>query len=137
MRLGRTDGRLGTALTRAGDACPPPVAPGAAPPGGGDAAPAFRCGFTVQDGVLKGHGTLANIASELMVGGRHTVDRTGLTGVYRIELHWSPDNTAGLPADAPPEIVTALREQLGLRLQAATAPTEVLVIDSAERPEDD
>ena len=70
------------------------------------------------------------------MAGRHTVDRTGLSGVYRIELLWSPDNAAGLPADAPPEIFAALREQLGLRLQAGTAPTEVLVIDSAERPEE-
>jgi uncharacterized protein (TIGR03435 family) len=80
-------------------------------------------------------GTLAMIGSELVVAGRHTVDRTGLAGVYRIDLRWSPDNTPGLPADAPPEIFTAVREQLGLRLQAATAPTEVVVIDSAERPE--
>lgn len=116
----RSDGRLGTGLARVGDACAPPV----------------RCGFTVQDGVLKGNGTMTNIASELMVAGRHTVDRTGLSGVYRIELLWSPDNAAGLPADAPPEIFTAVREQLGLRLQAATAPTEVLVIDAAERPEE-
>ena len=80
-------------------------------------------------------GTLANIASELVVAGRHAVDRTGLGGVYSIELRWSPDHTPGLPVDAPPEIFTAVREQLGLRLQPATAPTEVVVIDSAERPE--
>jgi len=107
-------------LTRVGDACTPPI----------------KCGFTVQDGVLKGTGTLTNVALELMVAGRQTVDRTGLAGVYRIELLWSPDNAAGLPADAPPEIFTAVREQLGLRLQASTAPTEVLVIDSAARPEE-
>ena len=131
LRLDRTDGRLGAGLTRVADACPPPL------PAAADAAtPRIRCGFTVQDGVLKGTGTLANIASELMVAGRRTVDRTALAGVYSIDLRWSPDNTAGLPADAPPEIATAVREQTGLRLHAATAPTEVLVIDSAERPED-
>lgn len=132
LRLDRTDGRLGTALTRVADACPPPM-PAAQ---SSDAAPRIRCGFTVQDGVLKGTGTLANIASELIVAGRRTVDRTGLAGVYSIDLRWSPDNSAGLPADAPPEIITAVREQIGLRLQASTAPTEVLVIDSAERPEE-
>ena len=116
----RSDGRLGTGLTRVGDGCAPPT----------------KCGFTVQDGVLKGIGTLTSIASELAIAGRHTVDRTGLTGVYSIDLRWSPDNVAGLPADAPPEIFTAIREQLGLRAQAATAPTEVLVIDSAERPDE-
>ena len=85
---------------------------------------------------MTGMGTLTAIAAELVVSGRHAVDRTGLTGVYRIDLRWSPDNNVALPADAPPEIATAVREQLGLRLQAATAPTEVLVIDSAERPEE-
>ena len=120
LSLLRSDGRLGAGLARVGDACAPPV----------------RCGFTVQEGVLKGMGTLTNIASELGLAGRHTVDRTGLFGVYSIDLRWSPDNVAGLPADAPPEIFTAIREQLGLRAQAATAPTEVLVIDSAERPDE-
>jgi uncharacterized protein (TIGR03435 family) len=116
----RSDGRLGAGLRRVADECAPPV----------------RCGFTLQDGVFKGTGTLAGIAGELGIAGRRTVDRTGLSGVYSVELRWSPDNAAGLPADAPPEIFTAVREQLGLRLQAATAPTEVLVIDSAERPEE-
>jgi len=134
LSLGRPDGRLGSSLTRVADACPPPVPP-AAQSGAPDPAP-VRCGFQVGDGVLKGMGTLANIASELVVAGRHTVDRTGLAGVYRIDLRWSPDSTPGLPADAPPEIFTAVREQLGLRLQAATAPTEVVVIDSAERPKE-
>jgi uncharacterized protein (TIGR03435 family) len=133
LSLGRPDGRPGSALTRVADACPPPVPP-AAQPGAPGPAP-IRCGFQVGNGVLQGMGTLAIIASELVVAGRHTVDRTGLAGVYRIDLRWSPDNTPGLPADAPPEIFTAVREQLGLRLQAATAPTEVVVIDSAERPE--
>ena len=135
LRVARPDGRLGPSLTRVADACPPPTPPGA-PPAAAGTAPPIRCGFTVQEGVLKGMGTMANIASELVVAGRHAVDRTGLAGVYSIDLRWSPDNAAGLPADAPPEIFTAAREQLGLRLQAATAPTEVLVIESAERPEE-
>jgi uncharacterized protein (TIGR03435 family) len=134
LMVARSDGRLGPALTRVADACPPP--PSGAPPAASAGAPLVRCGFTVQDGVLKGMGTLENIASELVIAGRRTVDRTALAGVYSIDLRWSPDNVAGLPADAPPEIFTAAREQLGLRLQAATAPTEVLVIESAERPDE-
>ena len=115
-----------TAFTRVADACPPrtrharrrsrsplPV----------------RCGFTVQDGVLKGMGTLASIAGELGIAGRRTVDRTALAGVYSIELRWSPDNTAGLPADAPPEIFTAGARAAGAAPAGATAPTEVLVIE--------
>jgi uncharacterized protein (TIGR03435 family) len=120
LSLLRPDGRLGAGLTRVGDTCAAPI----------------KCGFTLQDGVLKGTGPVAGIAGELGIAGRRTVDRTGLAGVYSIELRWSPDNVAGLPADAPPEIFTAIREQLGLRAQAATAPTEVLVIDSAARPDE-
>ena len=131
----RPDGR--PSLTRVADACPPPGAPqpdqraAPAPP-----APApIRCGFTLQDGVLKGAGTLTGIASELVVAGRRVVDRTGLEGVYTIDLKWSPEAAAGQPADAPPEIFTAIREQLGLQVKAAATPTQVLVIDSAEPPD--
>lgn len=135
LSLLRGDGRLGPSLTRVADECPA-VGP---PPGGAapSTPPPIRCSFRLQDDVFTGMGTLASIASELSVAGRRVVDRTGLQGVFRVELRWTPDAAAGLPADAPPEIFTAVREQLGLRLQAATAPTEVLVIDSAARPESD
>lgn len=67
--------------------------------------------------------------------GRYVVDQTGLTGRYDFELHWAPDNT---PADSPlaasPSIFTAVEEQLGLKLEPATAPLDTLVIDSAEKP---
>ena len=140
LSLARADSRVGPGLARVAESCPPPGAPSAPPPAGGAPAgtpPPIRCGFTLQDGVLKGTGTLASIASELVVAGRRVVDRTGLAGVYSIDLKWTTDAAAGQPADAPPEIFTALPEQLGLRLKAATAPTQVLVIDSAERPEAD
>ncbi|HWB32479.1 MAG TPA: TIGR03435 family protein [Acidobacteriaceae bacterium] len=67
--------------------------------------------------------------------GRIILDRTGLTGVYDFSLHWTPDDT---PADSPaaggPSFFTALQEQLGLKLEPATAPIDVLVIDSAQKP---
>ena len=133
----RADGRLGPALMRVADSCPPPIPPAPTPRGGVAAGepPPVRCGFTLGTGVLKGTGTLASIASELVVAGRRVVDRTGLSGVYSIELRWSGDETAPAAADAPPGILTAASEQLGLRLRPTTAPIEVLVIDSAERPD--
>jgi uncharacterized protein (TIGR03435 family) len=67
--------------------------------------------------------------------GRYLIDKTGLAGRYDFELHWTPDNT---PPDSAlaggPSIFTAVQEQLGLKLESASAPVDVLVIDSAQRP---
>ena len=80
--------------------------------------------------------------------GRPVVDKTGLKGNYAFNLHWTPDSSedehdrqAGLPV--PPEppaeangpsLMTALQEQLGLKLEPKTEPVQVLVIDHAELP---
>lgn len=67
--------------------------------------------------------------------GRYLIDKTGLTGRYDFELHWMPDDA---PADsglaAGPAFFTAVQEQLGLKLESAKAPVDVLVVDSAEPP---
>jgi uncharacterized protein (TIGR03435 family) len=63
--------------------------------------------------------------------GRIVVDQTGLTGSYDFTLEWAPDDAPDSPA---PSLVTALREQLGLRLEPQKAPVEILVIDSIARP---
>ena len=34
----------------------------------------------------------------------------------------------------PPSLYTAIQEQLGLKLDATKAPTDVMVIDHVERP---
>jgi len=59
-------------------------------------------------------------------------DKTGLTGGYNFHLKWSSDETAA--TDDAPSIFTAIQEQLGLKLQPAKGPVEVLVIDSVEHP---
>ena len=61
---------------------------------------------------------------------RVVIDKTGLTGEYDIDLAWSPDNEP----DSGPSIFTALQEQLGLKLEPAKAPLDVVVIDHIERP---
>jgi uncharacterized protein (TIGR03435 family) len=93
------------------------------------------CGFQYTDGLIRGRGvTLDQIAAELTAG-RTVVNRTGLDGGYDVELRWTPDATQVAGDDAPPTLTTALREQLGLRLEATTQTMEFLVIDSAERPD--
>ena len=80
--------------------------------------------------------TMGALADSLRyAAGRTVIDQTGLTGRYTMELHYTPDNTA---ADSPlaggPSIFTAVQEQLGLKLEPSTAPLDVLVIDSAQKP---
>jgi uncharacterized protein (TIGR03435 family) len=68
--------------------------------------------------------------------GRTVIDKTGLAGHYDFELRWTPDNVpaSAVSDSSGPSIFTALEEQLGLKLEPATAPLDVLVIDSAEPP---
>ena len=63
------------------------------------------------------------------------IDQTGLTGKYDFTLKWARDDaqpnadTKGLPG-----LVTALQEQLGLRVESSKGPTDVIVIDHIEKP---
>jgi uncharacterized protein (TIGR03435 family) len=67
--------------------------------------------------------------------GRPAVDQTGLAGRYDFQLRWTADESKA-PADgsAPPGMFTAIQEQLGLKLDAVKAQTDVLVVDGVERP---
>jgi uncharacterized protein (TIGR03435 family) len=67
---------------------------------------------------------------------RTVIDKTGLPGLYDIELKWSRDDATDLPADAPPTFFTALQEQLGLKLQPSKGPVDTLVVDHVEMPSD-
>ena len=85
---------------------------------------------------------LVNALSD--VAGRPVVDRSGLTGTYDITLKWAPEfppgtliNGAPPPPSDGPSLFTALREQLGLKLEPARAPVPVLVIDSVQMPTPD
>jgi uncharacterized protein (TIGR03435 family) len=68
---------------------------------------------------------------------RLVIDKTALTGNYDLTLQWTPDGApASTDADSAPPIYTAVQEQLGLKLQPAKAPVEVLVVDHAAMPSD-
>lgn len=70
---------------------------------------------------------------------RPVVDRTGLTGTYDFDLRFAVAGLGAVSPDAPnlPSIFTAIQEQLGLKLEGARGPVEVLVIDALERPTPD
>jgi len=73
--------------------------------------------------------------------GRPVIDKTGIKGMFDFHLEFAPDETTGgtAPPDVAtdpsgPSIFTAVQEQLGLKLESAKGPGEVLVIDRVERP---
>jgi uncharacterized protein (TIGR03435 family) len=69
---------------------------------------------------------------------RPVMDRTGLTGTFDFSLEWSPERAATADQDTAvgPNFFEALRSQLGLKVVATTAPSETLIIDSIERPDE-
>jgi bla regulator protein blaR1 len=82
------------------------------------------------------------------LGGQIVLDQTELKGEYDFTLKWTPDTgfsasvansgqdsgTALLPDPSGISIFTALREQLGLKLETKRAPVDVMVITHVERP---
>jgi uncharacterized protein (TIGR03435 family) len=63
------------------------------------------------------------------------LDQTGLSGRFDFVLKWTPDDEKVVDeAVASPGIFTAMREEIGLKLEAVKAPAEVLVVDKVERP---
>ncbi len=91
--------------------------------------------------------TMADFAGVMQgaVLDRPVVDQTGLTGRYDFTLDWTPDEfqfvgfgpNAPRPApapDAPPDLYSAIQQQLGLKIESTRAPTEVMVIDHVEKP---
>ncbi len=78
---------------------------------------------------------------------RPIIDKTNLMGLFDMKLEWVPGAEAppgpfGPNPNAPPpppsddavSIFTAIQEQLGLKLESAKGPVEVIVVDSAQRP---
>jgi uncharacterized protein (TIGR03435 family) len=81
------------------------------------------------------------IGLQLQNDARPCVDLTGLTGYYDFTLSFMPLLPPGASADSLPneyndlpDIFTAIREQLGLRLTAQKGPVEDLVIDAIDKP---
>jgi len=78
-----------------------------------------------------------------LVVGRTVIDKTGYAGAFDMRLVFQPDeSTPVLPPPPPggnfhpetPSLPAALQEQLGLRLEKARGPVEVIVIDHVEQP---
>ena len=137
-------GQPGPALKPAADDCSPEAlaARRQAPPG---SLPPLFCGLQNQ-----GPGKLAltgmplsfyatNLSNQV---GRFVVDRTGLEGRWDFKLTFAPAPPPGQPAGTTPvavdpnapDLFTALREQLGIKLDATKGPVDVFVVESIEKP---
>jgi uncharacterized protein (TIGR03435 family) len=72
-----------------------------------------------------------NLSSER---GRPTLDRTGLSGQFDIQLDYVADTLSALSGAAGPSLEVALEEQLGPKLRRGRGRVEFLVIRSVQQP---
>jgi uncharacterized protein (TIGR03435 family) len=138
--LARSDRTLGPKMRASTAACAGPSGP-----------PIFNAPVTCA--ARLGHGrlsaadaTLAQLATSLSSTVQRVVrDRTGLMGRYSMEVAFTPERMpqasgtnagATSPVSIDPNgtsIFTALQEELGLKLESARGPVDIVVIDSIER----
>lgn len=77
---------------------------------------------------------------------RLVIDETGLTDEFDIDLYWTPDPASLQLRPGPPEVgkageaaepssplISAIREQLGIRVVPKKGPVDVLVVDHIEK----
>jgi len=131
LTLANKDGSLGPRMRKSSLTCPGP-----------------GCDFKLNPGTLAARGLTTDRLAFSMANfsglGRLIVDRTGLMGGYDMDMEWTPmtrlppagnlDPQANAPASDEASILTALREQLGLKLESSRGPVPMLVIERVEKP---
>jgi uncharacterized protein (TIGR03435 family) len=119
--LANKDGKLGPELTPSHADCTP--------------GPSSPCGIRGGNGDVTYTGlAIPQIATSLagFPAVRSPVaDRTGLTGRYDLHLIYGSE-----PSDTAPNLFTAIVEQAGLKLQPEKSLVDFIVVDRAERPEE-
>jgi uncharacterized protein (TIGR03435 family) len=104
----------------------------------------YPCGgFNInRGGLLTGYKvSIAQMTQALaFIVGRTVTDRTGLKGIYDIDVRWSADElgqepgaSAPTPDSSGPSLFSALQEQLRLKLEAQKGPVDFIVVDHAEK----
>jgi uncharacterized protein (TIGR03435 family) len=91
--------------------------------------------FSMGRGCIRSDGMeISNLVASLSNPvGRLIIDNTGLKRKYRFDLTWTWNDEPN-SGDKGPSLFTALQEQLGLKLEPAKAPVQVIVTDHIERP---
>lgn len=137
--VARTDGRLGPQLQPAVLDCGQAGTQQPRPGADGLIGAEKRCDVISTEGrMVSGSAPLDQFADLLMAwAGRRVINATNLNGRFAIDLRFSIPPQGAEPARGTvgaPEIFTALREQLGLKLEPSKTEVNVLVIDRIERP---
>lgn len=66
--------------------------------------------------------------------GRNVVDKTGVAGEFDFEIKYVEDRGAAATADVSgPDFLTAMQEQLGLKLESQKGPVQIVIVDHAEK----
>lgn len=148
MILAHPDGKLGPGLRTT--TCEMPPGAGEAPRPIFQPSPSGRprCGEIRRDIVdglwifrIRGH-AVRNLISmhflEALVG-TPVVDRTGLAGTFDIDLEYVPDTLINADANSTlgPSVLTAMKEQLGLKFERRREAMDVIVIDRVDHPSPD
>jgi uncharacterized protein (TIGR03435 family) len=127
--VARSDKRLGTNMRPSAGDCSKPVHEERRTPNGG---------VSTQRTCAPMAELVSSFSNALSVP---VLDKTMLTGLWDSELSYTgerrsnitPDAVARDPNDAP-ALLTAVQEQLGLRLESGRGPVDVVVIESAAQP---
>jgi uncharacterized protein (TIGR03435 family) len=153
--MSRSDRALGRGLRASGKDCAPVTLPTGMPPAPpapvGVGMPIAPGGFQCPSGLLPGHLSLRSLNMNAFASllwrrllHRPVFNRTGLSGPFDVDLTYLPElesingrpasENPSLPAQilGAPSIFTALQEQLGLKLESARGPVDVLIVDRAE-----
>jgi len=96
-------------------------------------------GIILDGATMYNAADLLSLPASRTLLGRQVQDRTRLTGRYRMRLEYKftgprPLDPAALPDSSQPSLATAIREQLGLKLEPAQGPFKMFVVESAQPP---
>jgi uncharacterized protein (TIGR03435 family) len=138
----RTDRTLGSGLKPSSLDCATQTRPLQSAPGTDMKAFALsHCGgfFIDRDQTMYSGGATMEALVRMMIpaAGRQVADHTELQGFYSVAFRFQriPSRSAtDASPDDPPSLMTAVQEQLGLKLESAMTQAQVLVIDHIERP---
>jgi len=145
----------GSKLTESKDPTPSP-SPNDAGPGRVPNGPLGLHGsMRMMPGRIESEGSTLDMLTHALSGplGHTVIDKTGLIGKYDYTLQWTPDDAAmpmpggpgGGPAGASghesnvveaggPSLLTAVEEQLGLKIESTKGQVDVIVIDHLDLP---